>query len=76
MLTNRRPFSCQGGERVYGAHLRKMTQIARRALRQQCLRADMGITSVNFAIAREERAADGTLHTSRQWRKSRATLHN
>ena len=28
-----------------------MTQIARRALREQCLRADMGITGVNFAIA-------------------------
>ena len=29
----------------------EMTQIARRALREQFLRADMGITGVNFAIA-------------------------
>jgi L-lactate dehydrogenase complex protein LldF len=28
-----------------------MTQIARRALREQFLRADMGITGANFAIA-------------------------
>jgi L-lactate dehydrogenase complex protein LldF len=35
----------------YTEELPGMTQIARRALRQQFLRADVGITGVNFAIA-------------------------
>jgi L-lactate dehydrogenase complex protein LldF len=35
----------------YTEHIPEMTQIARHALRQQFLRADMGITGVNFAIA-------------------------
>ena len=35
----------------YTEELPDMTQIARRALRQQFLRADVGITGVNFAIA-------------------------
>jgi L-lactate dehydrogenase complex protein LldF len=36
---------------AYTEHIPEMTQIARRMLRQQFLRADMGITGVNFAIA-------------------------
>jgi L-lactate dehydrogenase complex protein LldF len=36
---------------AYTEAIPEMTQIARRALRQQFLRADMGITGVNFAIA-------------------------
>jgi L-lactate dehydrogenase complex protein LldF len=35
----------------YTEQIPEMTQIARRALRQHFLRADMGITGVNFAIA-------------------------
>lgn len=36
---------------AYTEHIPDMTQIARRALREGFLRADMGLTGVNFAIA-------------------------
>jgi L-lactate dehydrogenase complex protein LldF len=36
---------------AYTEHIPDMTQLARGALREQFLRADMGITGVNFAIA-------------------------
>lgn len=36
---------------AYTDHIPEMTQIARRALRDKFLRADMGITGVNFAVA-------------------------
>jgi L-lactate dehydrogenase complex protein LldF len=36
---------------TYTEHIPEMTQIARRALREKFLQADMGVTGVNFAIA-------------------------